>query len=100
MNIKDFGDVQKLISIKGKLEKALTKLDWPCLTEEDCGGVLGFKTGYGICLSEHSDGSGDFVDLSGCYVANEILEATKQVLESHLSKVDNSLQALGVSTKA
>lgn len=97
MKIEDFSKVQKLINIKGKIEKALTKLDWSCLNEEDCGGVEGFKTGYGIHLSEYSDGSGETVDLSGCYVANEILQATKQVLESHLAKVDSNLQALGVN---
>ena len=58
MKLEDFEKVKRLIEIKGRLIKALSRLDWPNMEQEDSGGVDGFRTGYSMVLSRHPDGSG------------------------------------------
>jgi hypothetical protein len=100
MKLEDFEKVKRLIEIKGRLIKALSRLDWPNMEQEDSGGVDGFRTGYSMVLSRHPDGSGGQVDLSGCYVGNEVLGATRNILEEKLFKVAETLQALGVELES
>ncbi len=40
----------------------------------------GFSGGYNIIVATHSDGSGNRIDMSGCYVAKDIYIATMDVL--------------------
>ena len=100
MKLEDFEKVKALIEIKGRLLWALSRLDWPDTDKEDSGGVDGFRAGYSMVLSKYSDGSGGKVDLSGCYVGNEILDATRKILEEKLAKVAETLQALGVELES
>ena len=63
----------------------------------DCGGVAGItEYGYYGTFAKFSDGSGDVVDLNGCYVEKEVVVAITKVLYDKRLDVLERLAKLGV----
>lgn len=86
MKLSDFKAVDDLVKQAGKLKEAVEQLE---------GGVLEeFENNSYQCYLVR--GSGDSLDLSGCYVAGEVAEATLLVLKDKLVKVNDNLRELGV----
>lgn len=54
------------------------------------------NAGYNCIVGEHSDFSGQMIELSGCYVALEITEATLIVLQEKRERIILWLEANGV----
>ena len=54
------------------------------------------SAGYNLSVTEYSDGSGHSVDLDGCYVAVEVLDATLVVLMTKRGDVVQWLEDNGV----
>lgn len=101
MKFENYETVQKLITIKNKLEQAIADTDTWLAKEQnerpDIGGVgENFSKGYNCNLSKFNDGSGSSINLYGCYVAKEMLEATRLVLVSKLALCKTELEGLGV----
>lgn len=100
VNIRDLEAINKLVKIRERcatqlrnVEVFLKKIDDD---GEDSGAVEGFDEGYWCCVSEHSDGSGKQIDLTGCYVAREVVMATYDVIETQIEAVDAKLMEMGV----
>lgn len=102
MKIQDFDEVEKLVKIRERCQKAIENLEGYIMStfkkDEDCGGVEGFTMGYYAFFGKHKDGSGDCADMNGCYVGIEAAEALTLVLEKQLDRVDVRLVSLGVTT--
>jgi hypothetical protein len=54
----------------------------------------GFSGGYNIQVSTHGDGSGNRIDMSGCYVAKDIYIATMDVLAKKENELQDMLAAI------
>ena len=100
MKINDLERVNTLVKIRLKCEKALSDMNvFESVTKEqgvDCGGTQGYDIGYNACISMHSDGSGVGADLSGCYIAVQLAEVTREILCEQINRVDADLVKLGV----
>lgn len=99
MNIADFTTVERLVKIRTNLVRADKEAD--NLIERmrgktDPGGVLSHKVGYSSFVCTNSDGSGPTIDLSNCYIALELANATKAVIATKLALVNSDLEKLGV----
>ena len=101
MKLSNYKDVSKVIEVLGQIEKQIVRTD-KYLTNvlannPDSGGVTGFLTlGYNCHLSLHRDGSGDSVDMPGCYVAAEVAEAVLEVLNTKRERCLDWLVDMGV----
>lgn len=49
---------------------------------------------YWLCVSAHKDGSGQFCDLIGANVANDVLDAIYAELQNQLAKREEEFSAL------
>jgi len=101
MKLSNFNDVQKMVKMLNRLHDAIDQCAGhrEDLSEEveDCGGVPKIAVyGYDSALCRHKDGSGVVVDMSGCYVANEIAAATIDVLVAKKAEVEEWLTKHGV----
>lgn len=54
----------------------------------------GFSGGYHICVSSHSDGSGNRIDMTGCWVAKDMYIATMDVLAKKEKELQDMLAAV------
>lgn len=54
----------------------------------------GFRGGYNIVVATHSDGSGNRIDMTGCYVAKDIYVATIDVLTKKEAELKDMLAAI------
>jgi len=88
MKLEDFKRVEELVKQRNKTIVAIEKCDKYFEKERD--------DNYWGQLSNHDDGSGEVVDLSGCCVLDDVVEATMEVLTIRLNEVDSSLIELGV----
>lgn len=100
MKLNNFEEVKHLINTKAKIEAAIQQCDAYEYDEADCGGTSGAEFGYWGVFSKHSDGSGDKIDLHGCYVEEEVVEAIKEVLDTKRTKILARLGRLGVDVSA
>ena len=101
MKIENFQQAEKLFKILNELQNALYYTERYISSFEsarpDSGGANeDFEHGYKICLGEHRDLSGNSLDLSGCYVEQEVVHATKKVLEDKIVLCKSHLTKLGV----
>lgn len=100
MKLSDRKTVEKLLAVRDKVVRAIAfHVDYVEALENersDSGGVEGFERGFWCVLSSHGDGSGPGVDLTGCYVAEQMAEATGKILNDQLRAVNARLQELGV----
>jgi len=101
MNFEDLDTANRLVAIRTKCLKALNSVDGKLADKRtqrpDSGGIQGkFDKGFSLHISDNRDGSGDSVNCSGCYVAIEILEATRDVILKQAMRVEEELKALGV----
>lgn len=99
MKLSDFSKVDKAYKIRANILNAISSLE-DHLSEEskrDVGGIPGFDLGYSCHLSRYSDGSGQIVNMSGCYVEVEIAEASLKVLQKRLVEIEKALHYLGVT---
>lgn len=97
MRLDDLIEVNKLVKVKEKLEKAIADTNefWGEAKKVDSGGTPGFDTGYGTHLSHYSDSSFG-VNMAGCYVGVQMAKATMGVLQLQHSLVDCRLEELNV----
>lgn len=54
----------------------------------------GFRGGYNIVVAAHCDGSGNRIDMTGCYVAKDIYRATIDVLTKKEAELKDMLAAI------
>ena len=100
MTPEQFEKAQPLMNVRDKLIKALNQCEKMCHNiEEEHKKIIdrpkanhGFTGGYGIHLSEYSDGSGDSIDMSGCWVADEVTFTVRDILQK---KLDDIMKQLG-----
>ena len=95
----DFEEVRFLMGLKKKLNTQLNKceeLKDMYVGEVDRGGIEGFNKGYNCFIHTFSDGSGQGLDMSGCYVGEEVADAVKNVLLNQLERVQSRLTELRV----
>lgn len=88
MHINDFERVTKLMDEHKRILRAIDQCDKFEDPERD-------DNWWGK-ISVHHDGSGSHVDLKGCNVLYEVVEATKEVLERKKESVEENLISLGV----
>jgi hypothetical protein len=97
----DFAEVEFLFKLKSRLEKALVEADKTIheITNDrpDSGGFENFNIGYYSHVHKHSDGSGQGIDMSGCYVGLEVAEYAKAILQGKLKEVHTRLNELRVT---
>jgi hypothetical protein len=96
---EDIDDVVNLKEIASRIKKQYDKLSSKesRYKEVDCGGVLGVvDTGFLCNISLHKDGSGEGIDLSGCYVGAEVFDAVQIILEEKFDACKNALSEFGV----
>lgn len=100
MKIENIEEVNRLYKIIANIQKAMKELidkseaykrpdvykDQPQET----------NIGYSACISQHSDGSGAQINLSGCYVGAELIDATKTILENKFTLVRHKISLYGV----
>lgn len=91
MRIQDFKEVQELVKLKSILEEALISANKLLTKYEDSGGSLSCS------LSEHRDGSGIRVDMTGCLVGLEMAKATISVLEVNIKQTIAKLKQFSVT---
>lgn len=98
MKLADFETVTKLIRVKENCESALIAAGhfYDSATTVDAGGVPGFDIGWRGYISKESDGSGDSINLNGCYVIGDVVKATMGVIEAQIRRVNQTLKELGV----
>lgn len=101
MQESDFKKVTFFIELKARLEEALEanirfRDDAELERNIDSGGLPNFDQGFWAAVSTHKDGSGQRVDLSGCYVGLQLSKALEEVLETQLLAVNIELKGLGV----
>jgi hypothetical protein len=97
MKLEDFETAERLIYIRRRLINALAVLDDRPETKKVLGGVSGVAdTGEYIYLSSYGDGSGEIVNLTGCYVAEEVTKATQRVLEEKLVVIEDEMKRIGI----
>lgn len=92
MNITDFNKVQDLVTKLKKNEEQQLKTQ-KLLSQYLEGG----DDGYWGCFSEHKDGSGASINLTGCGVGVEVVEAILKVLTSNIETIQNELKAYNVT---
>ena len=99
MKITDFEQVRFLMTVKGDLEIALRQVR-DRIQQVDSSkpekSYKGFEKGHTCYLHSRRDGSGPEVNMRGCYVEQEMLEATQNVLTKKLSQTLETLNNLGV----
>jgi hypothetical protein len=97
MKLEYFETAERLISIRRRLISALAVLGALPEPRKVSGGVSGIAdTGYSMYLSRHGDGSGEIVNLTGCYVEEEVVEATRKVLEEKIVVIENEMKRIGI----
>jgi hypothetical protein len=99
MRLDKLEDVNKAVKIIQKIDTAMMKLKESYEAEKaDCEGILGYaEFGYSCHLSDHIDGSGHPVDLSGCYVGGEVKKAVAEVLTQKRDQMVGFLIDCGVT---
>lgn len=97
MNISDFNKVAELMKMRRKVQEALVQANEYEVDESDAGCIADNQSGgfYGY-FSTHYDGSGNKLDLAGCYVESAAIEAITEVLEVKLESIEAELVNLGV----
>ena len=103
MKLSDMKQIEKLIRIRQQCMEALeSAVDGPeaLLDFKDAGGIPGFEEGFWGQYCQHSDGSGWKMDMSGCYVAEAVLNALIGILQAQVQRVDEHLLGLGVDPHA
>lgn len=99
MKLGKLEDVNKAVKIIERIEAAMEKLkaSYDANKKPDCGGIPSYaEYGYSAFLSDHSDGSGHPVDLSGCYVGQEVKEAVAKVLTEKRDQMIGFLGECGI----
>lgn len=91
MRIQDFKEVQELVELGSCLEKALVSANKLLTKYEESGGE------YWCSLSEHKDGSGVRVDMTGCQVGLDMAKATVSVLEVNIKQTIAKLKQFSVT---
>lgn len=100
-----YEDIEKAQHLKNILLRLEAKYAQICKVESrynevDSGGVEGVAdTGYHCFVSEHTDGSGSPINLSGCYVGSEVINALKIILAGKYDVCKNALENMGIEVK-
>ena len=94
MNINNLQAVNDLYKIRTRCEDAIEKLE--SYMNEDHHKDSGGQDGFNSYLSSHSDGSGEITDMTGCYVAIAVADATLTILQNQVKRVNARLTALKV----
>lgn len=100
MKINEFEDVSRVIKLFKNLERQLIRSNSyliylkenECIYEKD---PL-FIGGSSCQISEYNDRSGENIDLSDCYVAKEVVEATTKIIQKKIESVLDWLEEHGV----
>ena len=97
MKINDFDQVKNLIAQLDKINSIIKECDIARekLREKE---ALGVESLWG-CLSQRSDGSGISINLTGCYVFPDMINATQEVLIKRRGEVIRLLRRLGVEVE-
>jgi len=88
MKLDNFEKVEDLVKQRNRILIAIDKCDKYFEKERDYN--------YWGQLSNHDDGSGEVVNLCGCFVLDDVVEATRGVLKTKLGVVDSQLFDLGI----
>ena len=97
MKLEDFETAAKLIEVRERIIDALVVIDMRTESQKTPQAIPGImETGYRMNISTHIDGSGRIVNLDGCYVAEEVIVATRKVLEDKLVTVENEMKRIGI----
>ena len=97
MKFTDYEEVKHLINTLTKVTDAYTaSRSYELNDGPDTGGVPGAEIGYYGTFSKHEDGSGDRVDLNGCYVEHEVVTAISNILDTKRHEIMTRLRELGV----
>jgi hypothetical protein len=98
MNLLDIENANKANKILQRLNKQIENLEYLGKTaKKDYGGIEGeFEYGYFCFLSDHSDGSGSPINLTGCYVGIEVKHEILLILFKQKKKVLDYLDSIGV----
>lgn len=100
MKLENLEKVEKLVKVRSRLYDAREACADFRSDKVDSGGVDGvLETGFNCFISAYSDGSGDNIDLTGCYIRNEIVDAVETVIQKKLVEVESVLAELGVDLK-
>ena len=100
MKLQHLEDVNHLVRVRARCEKAIEQANEANWGEQDSGGIAGFQFGYNAFFGKHKDGSGDSIDLNGCYIAGRIAELIVEELQHQIRCVDARLLELGVDLNA
>jgi hypothetical protein len=96
----DFEEVQFLLKLKKKLTaqaKKCRELKTVYDNHVDSGGYENFNKGCSNYIHTNYDGSGSGVDLSGCYLGEQVASAVEQIIYLQLEDVSTRLKALKVT---
>ena len=97
MKLTDLREVQLLQSALKCISKASQELE--SQEEEESGPCSPVLQGeYYLHLTRFGDGSGELVDLSGCYITNQIVLSAKLLLQAKREAIKARLTELGVET--
>lgn len=101
MKYEDFDKVDHLNRVASRLQAAYTSLlcveeAYSSVDSKQAAQDTGISSGYGLVISRFSDGSGDWVNLAGCYVGGEAIIALQGVVAAKFLTVREKLEELGV----
>lgn len=92
MKFKDFEKVQKLKVKLQKLDNAFVEAgNLHNKYEEEEDGV------WCCCISEYTDGSGQHIDLRGCYLGKKVASSTLILIEEEIEITKLEMISLGVA---
>ena len=102
MKLSTYAKVKFLIELRLKLLSAMDQSSAMLAALEDdtknsSDNMEGINdTCYWGAIAQHNDGSGASVELGGCYVIDEVVTSTLDILNDKLRLVEIELEKLGV----
>jgi hypothetical protein len=102
MKLSTYVKVKFLIELRLKLLSAMDQSSTMLASLEDdtrnsSDNMEGINdTCYWGTIAQHNDGSGASVELGGCYIIEDVVASTLDILNSKLELVENELGKLGV----
>lgn len=101
MKLSDIENVKKASAMLTRLDLNIIKINnlQQLEMKPDSGGIKGiFEYGYRCNVGQFSDGSGAHsLDLHGCYVGEQVYQATLQILINQRQNVVTYLESIGVT---
>jgi hypothetical protein len=98
--IQDITEITQLVDIRTKLIAASAGVDEisPAFSGTDSSAPTNFNIGHNLFINKYQTKAESSLDLRGCYVGVELLNAAKTVLRAKQSAVESRLLVLGVKS--